>query len=202
MRSFVALLVIVFLALVLFSGAVFAEMIDVVYLKNGSVIKGVIIETIPNESIKIEIADGSVFVYQMVEVQKMTKVRKGNGDKQDVAKITKDPMIATLFSLGTGWFGVQGTGQIYNGQYKKAGGFFLLGGLGSIMVAIAQEDGIENDINTFMIGGVIVLGSYIWSSIDAYKSAKEINQEMNAISSMKLNYISHQGMMASYSMRF
>jgi len=41
---------------------------DAVYLKNGSVIRGVIIEQVPNKSIKIEMADKSVFVYQRSEV--------------------------------------------------------------------------------------------------------------------------------------
>ena len=49
---------------------VFADTIDVVYLKNGSIIKGMVIETIPNETIKIETADGSIFVYPFDEVEK------------------------------------------------------------------------------------------------------------------------------------
>ncbi len=48
-------------------------MVDVVYLKNGSVIRGTIIEQVPNESIKIQTSDGSIFAYQIDEVQKMTK---------------------------------------------------------------------------------------------------------------------------------
>lgn len=46
---------------------------DVVYLKNGSIIRGMITEQIPNESLKIETADRSLFVYQMDEIQKITK---------------------------------------------------------------------------------------------------------------------------------
>ena len=46
---------------------------DVVYLKNGSVVRGTIIEQVPNESIKIQTSDGSIFAYPMVEVQKMTR---------------------------------------------------------------------------------------------------------------------------------
>ncbi len=49
---------------------------DVVYLKNGSIIRGVIIEQVPNKSIKIETADGSVFVYQMDEIEKIAKEDK------------------------------------------------------------------------------------------------------------------------------
>lgn len=49
------------------------QYIDVVYLKNGSVIKGIIIEQIPNEKLKIQTKDGSVFVYKMEEVAKIAK---------------------------------------------------------------------------------------------------------------------------------
>ena len=46
---------------------------EVVYLKNGSVIKGVIVEQVPNELLTIKVADGSLFVFQMDEVAKITK---------------------------------------------------------------------------------------------------------------------------------
>lgn len=46
---------------------------DVVYLKNGSIIHGIIIEQIPNESIKIQTKDKNVFVFKMDEVMKITK---------------------------------------------------------------------------------------------------------------------------------
>jgi hypothetical protein len=49
------------------------NMEDVVYLKNGSIIHGTIIEQVPNESLKIKTKDGSVFVYNMAEVTKMAK---------------------------------------------------------------------------------------------------------------------------------
>ncbi len=46
---------------------------DVVELKNGSVIKGIIIEQIPNQQIKIQTADGSLFVFQIDEIAKLRK---------------------------------------------------------------------------------------------------------------------------------
>ncbi len=46
---------------------------DVVYLKNGDTIRGVIIEHVPNKSIKIKTEDKGVLVYQMDEVEKLTK---------------------------------------------------------------------------------------------------------------------------------
>ena len=46
---------------------------DVVYLKNGSRIQGVIIETVPGEYIKIK-SGPNIFVYQMYEIEKLLKV--------------------------------------------------------------------------------------------------------------------------------
>jgi len=46
---------------------------DVIYLKNGSIIHGMIIEQIPNESVKIQTKDKNIFVYKMDEIQKITK---------------------------------------------------------------------------------------------------------------------------------
>lgn len=48
-------------------------LIDHVYLKNGGIIKGTILEMVPNVQIKVETRDGSIFVYKMEEVEKMTK---------------------------------------------------------------------------------------------------------------------------------
>lgn len=63
------------LVLALSSLVMFAQnnMHEVVYLKNGSVIKGVILEQVPNESIKVQTADGSIFVYPMADVEKISK---------------------------------------------------------------------------------------------------------------------------------
>lgn len=49
---------------------------DVVYLKNGSIIRGMIIEQVPNESLKVMTIDGSVFHYAMEDVVKITKEQK------------------------------------------------------------------------------------------------------------------------------
>lgn len=49
---------------------------DVVYLKDGSVIKGTIIEQIPNEQVKIKTEGGSIFVYRFSDIEKITKERE------------------------------------------------------------------------------------------------------------------------------
>jgi hypothetical protein len=42
-------------------------------LKNGSIIRGMIIEQVPNQSIKIQTKDRNVFVFKYDEIEKMTK---------------------------------------------------------------------------------------------------------------------------------
>lgn len=54
---------------------------EVVYLKNGSVIRGIVVEQVPGESLKIRTNDGSVFAYKMSDVEKITK-EVGNSNSQ------------------------------------------------------------------------------------------------------------------------
>lgn len=46
---------------------------DILYLKNGSIIKGEIIEYVPDKVVKITTADGSMFVFDSQEVIKIAK---------------------------------------------------------------------------------------------------------------------------------
>jgi len=50
-----------------------SSLIDVVYLKNGSIIKGIIVEQVPGQAVKLQTADGSLFVFEMEEITKMTR---------------------------------------------------------------------------------------------------------------------------------
>jgi hypothetical protein len=87
---------------------------DVVYLKNGSKIKGLIIEQIPSVSLKIETTDGSVFVFKMEEIEKMTK----EATQVQVEKITSNNNIQTGDGLKTGYKGIIELGyQIGVGDY-------------------------------------------------------------------------------------
>lgn len=70
MKNYLAIILFVLMSSVAFAQGNYQE---VVYLKNGSVIRGVIIEQIPDKSIKIETPDRSVFVYRMDEIEKLTK---------------------------------------------------------------------------------------------------------------------------------
>lgn len=121
---------------------------DVVFLNNGSIIHGIIIEQIPNKSLKIQTKDGNVFVFNFTEVQKMTKelvnnnnnnnnnnynnnnINSNNKDNNDNKNNTNStettnttPKGRYRSPAGAFWlsFLVPGGGQFYNGQYAKAG---------------------------------------------------------------------------------
>ena len=84
---------------------------DVVYLKNGSIIRGVIIEQVPNKSIKIETADRNVFVYQMDEIEKLTKEQyQGRKSSSTYNGIGLQPgykgIIEFGYQIGTGTYGM------------------------------------------------------------------------------------------------
>lgn len=61
---------------------------DVVELKNGSVIKGIIVEQTPPEKIKLQTADGSIFVFRYDEILKMSR--------EEVAKTVAEKPVPKL----------------------------------------------------------------------------------------------------------
>lgn len=73
MKKLFCLLAVLWLSGVMSVAMAQRGMIDVVYLKNGSMIRGVIVEQVPGESIKIETAEGNLFVYRLDEINKMTR---------------------------------------------------------------------------------------------------------------------------------
>ena len=56
---------------------------DVIHLKDGSIIKGKIIEIIPDMGIKLRTRDGSIFIYKNDQIKKILKGDVVNKDKKD-----------------------------------------------------------------------------------------------------------------------
>jgi len=78
---------------------------DVVYLKNGSIIRGTIIEQIPNVSIKIETSDRNVFVYKIDEIEKTTKEPGLNVNSKSGSNSGTKPGYCGIINVGYG-FGI------------------------------------------------------------------------------------------------
>lgn len=131
------LFLLLFCAMSTMFAAAQANFQDVVYLKNGSVVRGTIIEQVPGVSLKIQTNDGNIFVYNIEDVEKMTKEQSkaatrqvstyglgatvspyansnGAGSTNSTAMSERSPFVAGLLS----WI-VPGAGQFYNGQRRK-----------------------------------------------------------------------------------
>jgi hypothetical protein len=62
--------------LAVFKATAQENMEDVIYLKNGNVYRGMLIEQVPNDSYKIQITGGSIFTVTVSEVLKITKEQR------------------------------------------------------------------------------------------------------------------------------
>ena len=109
------------LFLVCLMGMTFAfaqgNMQDVVYLKNGSVIRGEIIEMVSGETVKIMTTDGNVFVHDFADVERFSKERPVsavvvNSNAYNIEE--KSPWLSGFLS-----FCIPGLGQFYNGESRK-----------------------------------------------------------------------------------
>ncbi|MDD6209885.1 MAG: hypothetical protein PUB21_04685 [Bacteroidales bacterium] len=102
---------------------------DIVYLKNGSVIRGVITGLVPDESVKIQTADGSIFVYATDDVAKITRenasVPSGKGLKKGYRGMIQGGYAVGKSEAGANHFEV----TLTNG-YQFNPSFFLGGGIG------------------------------------------------------------------------
>lgn len=73
---------------------------ETLYLKNGSVIKGEIVEQVPGKSLKIKTRDGNIFVYSMDDVEKIAKESDSSSANENTCNIRHKGLD---FSIGTGY---------------------------------------------------------------------------------------------------
>ena len=165
---------------------------DVIYLKDGSILRGIIIEQIPGKSLKIQMRDGNIFVYDIDKVERMTREPAVGGQKLAVHK--KNP--GTAFALS---FFVPGAGQVYNGERVKGAVQFMGFAVGAILVLGQIDERVSlwrSDSETITrwskllhlaVGGMLWLGSSLWSMIDAPISASRINREEQSAHLFQMN---------------
>lgn len=159
------------------------ELQDVVYLKNGSVVRGIIFEQVPLEKLKIRTADGSIFVFQMSEIERITREAPVTPEPVGPMKSKKDPALACLFS-----FLLPGTGQFYNGEVGKGAIMLGVSLAGATLMLYSLGDDLWNDDRSddnAAFGAVLLLGAWAWSVIDAPISASRINRE-NGLASLPI----------------
>lgn len=91
------------------------NVVDVVTLKNGSVIRGIILEQVPNKNIKVQTADGSIFVYTMAEVERINREQRSHTRSYGVSDGKKGYIGLSLgASFGQGYNEARVTGLNLN----------------------------------------------------------------------------------------
>lgn len=105
MKKFLISVVSLLVAIIAFG----QEWQDVVYLKNGSIIRGIVLEQIPGQNIKIQTSDGNVFVYDTKDVERISKEQLsksnyGNHNSYDFL----DGELKCFMTLGNPWFTLNG----------------------------------------------------------------------------------------------
>jgi TM2 domain-containing membrane protein YozV len=165
---------------------------DVIYLKNGSVIRGSIIEQIPNQTLKIQTKDGSVFVFKYNEIDKITKEQSAQVSRQSANyKTKKDPTLSFVLS-----FLIPGAGQVYNEQVTKGVIQFLGAAAGYTTFFIAKPHNAEvwvydyynyyggywewqkkGNAGISWLGFFVGFGCHVWSMVDAPTTSNKINKE-------------------------
>lgn len=160
---------------------------DVIYGTDGSIVRGTITEQIPGVSYKIATHDGNIFVYDALEVEKITKeppvanYYQSNGQKHRYDEYgnvlyKKSPIWSAIGSVF-----VPGLGQLMNGQTRK--GFGIIG-VNIISAAtfytglvVTNMTGSEAALAIGVVGLAGMLATHIYSIVDAPMYASRWNEE-------------------------
>ena len=143
----------VFILFILLSGLGFSQTYeDVVYLKDGSIIHGMIIEYAPDRHIKIQ-SGRNVLVYQLDEIDKFTKeLIPGDliSDRPDLSGKTWS------FHLGFGSpRALNLIGITKDFRTGENGSFFLTAGLGVDIVGVGYSRQSHYNNNGFIVSGTL-----------------------------------------------
>jgi len=159
---------------------------DTVYLKNGSVIMGEIVEHTPDVSYKLRTSDGSVFVFEMAEVLKVefgpavAPVRP-SVDLMDIPG-RKSPWGAVVGA----WF-VPTLGHAYAGNWGR-GAPFLVGEVVAVTLIVngandtywtwGGEELTDAGATKVLAGAGLLIVTRVWEYIDAYHTAEDYNRRL------------------------
>lgn len=173
------------------------ERIDVLHLKNGDIVKGVIVENVPNDYVKIELTGGSILSYNYSEIMKFSKETVEQSKPQssyasDAQKMMmyesqkKNPTTAVVLSCL-----LTSTGHAYAGNWGR-GLLFTGGRFACVLFAVTAgiEEKTEYDpyygyeytttevtgaYSLGMLGAVVIA---IWEMVDASNEVKRYNKKL------------------------
>ena len=204
---------------ILVSGfAIFAqsEMRDVVYLKNGSVVKGTIIEQVIGESLRIDTPDGSIFFYEMNEIEKIVKEKVATPETKVETPETKVatnqnsmpvqnnnyvymPPRKSTFGAGFLSFLIPGAGQLYASDWDEGWGIIAWTLLGEpAIIGFCSMFGYKGLSVGLTLAGITHVIVWLGSMANAVELAKQTNIK-NGYLSFKIGDKAHLGVRPEFS---
>ena len=182
-----------------------------IYLKNGGLVKGTIIEFTPGETYKIQTSDGSIFVYSIDEVKTIkygpTVLPSTAPPREIIIGNKKAPAVGVLAA----WL-LPTVGHAYAGDWGR-GGKYLLGEIGSIVLLATGASQTEVNYDGYFFeeqltdngallvilgaGGLIVFR--VAEFIDAYKAVQDYNKKVQPSFSFNIQKV---GNTATFGMRY
>jgi translation initiation factor IF-1 len=140
---------------------------DVVYLENGKVVRGHIVERVPSERIKFQFEDGQIRYLSYKEITYIERLMPDDTVLYSPRPYKRSPVGAFALS-----FLIPGAGQVYNGETVK--GLVFLGVFaGGIVLSRQKAD--ENNKGVDDIGIGLALIAWVVSFVEAPIRANEIN---------------------------
>ncbi len=204
---------------ILVSGfAIFAqsEMRDVVYLKNGSVVKGTIMEEAVGKYVRIDTPDGSIFFYEMNEIEKIVKEKVATPETKVETPETKVatnqnsmpvqnnnyiymPPRKSTFGAGFLSFLIPGAGELYASNWDEGWGpigWTLLGE--PAIIGFCSMFGYKGLSVGLTLAGITHVIVWLGSIGNAVKLAKEVNLK-NGYLSFQIGDKAHLGVRPEFS---
>lgn len=137
---------------------------EVVYLKNGTIIRGLIIEEVPNTSLKIQTSDGSIFAYKMEEIQKITKEIKGTSQRN---KTKSNKVKGYSLENRKSYTKSHDSGNSMKGYkgFVDAGYIFDLNNYNANRLEVSTTHGYQFNNSIFVGGG---LGMHYYTDVNLY----------------------------------
>lgn len=137
--------------------------LDVIYLHDGNIVRGTIIQMTPGESVTIR-SGQSLLNYGFDEILRFDRQSSAMGIKP-----YRDPALAWLFS-----FLLPGGGQFYNGDIGPGIGMLVCFGGGLAMMSIGMYD--TGSVGLVAIGSLLATCTYLASMIQAPIRASRLNR--------------------------
>lgn len=163
---------------------------DAVYLKDGRVVRGIVVEYRPeSDSFLMRLHDGSYERINKADVVRIVEAKKLSRRQGPVPTKTRSPALAWALSAV-----VPGAGQVYNGEVGKGITFAAVTAFAATLYFSkdAQECEIWANCAQVTFSAVLGIASWLGSQVEAPLTAMAINRQIRSGVTLQVGPAPHQ----------